>query len=189
MKRIEEMYTELCNRPSDINEHLPTLFRYAEGCKHITEMGTRGVISTWAFLLAKPKKLVCVDIQDCPLEPALWEAMKNNIELKFIKGDSGSPKLQLEETDLLFIDTWHCYDHMKKELALHPSKVKKYIIFHDTTLYADKPETVDYESLIGPNFSQKGIWPAIEEFLNEYPEWVIAERFHNNNGLTILKRS
>ena len=34
----------------------------------------------------------------------------------------------------------------------------------------------------------KGLWPAIEEFLQTHPEWKLHERFTNNNGLTILKR-
>ena len=186
---IDQRYTDLCNVVSDINEHLPTLKRYAEECERITEMGTRTVVSTWAFLSARPKKLVCIDIADCPIEPAQWEAMKLGIDFKFIKADSGDPNFQIEETDLLLIDTWHCYDHMKKELKLHPQHVNKYLIFHDTTLYADNPETVDYESLIGPDFTPKGIWPAIEEFLAEHTEWTIAEKFENNNGLTVLNRN
>ena len=35
---------------------------------------------------------------------------------------------------------------------------------------------------------QKGLWPAIDEFLISNPEWVLHERFTNNNGLTILKK-
>lgn len=35
----------------------------------------------------------------------------------------------------------------------------------------------------------KGLWPAIEEFLATHPEWVIDRRYTNNNGLTILKRN
>ena len=34
---------------------------------------------------------------------------------------------------------------------------------------------------------KKGIWPAIQELLDE-GDWEIEERFKNNNGLTILKR-
>ena len=34
----------------------------------------------------------------------------------------------------------------------------------------------------------RGLWPAISEFLSLHPEWVLHERFTNNNGLTILKR-
>ena len=35
----------------------------------------------------------------------------------------------------------------------------------------------------------KGLWPAVEEFLQEHPEWTIERRYTNNNGLTILKRN
>ena len=33
-----------------------------------------------------------------------------------------------------------------------------------------------------------GLWPAVEDFLEKHPEWVLHERYTNNNGLTILKR-
>jgi hypothetical protein len=33
-----------------------------------------------------------------------------------------------------------------------------------------------------------GVWPAIEEFLNSNKEWILHERYTNNNGLTILKK-
>ena len=59
MKKIEEKYTQLCMESSDINEHLPVLKKYAEECSHITEMGTRYVVSTWAFLFGNPKSMNC----------------------------------------------------------------------------------------------------------------------------------
>ena len=34
----------------------------------------------------------------------------------------------------------------------------------------------------------KGLWPAVDEFLQSHPEWKIDLRLVNNNGLTILKR-
>ena len=34
----------------------------------------------------------------------------------------------------------------------------------------------------------KGLWPAVDEFLQNNPNWILHERFTNNNGLTILKR-
>ena len=57
---LEEYYDTLCNRGSDINEHLPTLKKYSEECDHITEMGVRWLVSTFAFLMGKPKKLVSI---------------------------------------------------------------------------------------------------------------------------------
>ena len=54
-------YNRLCQIPSDINLHLPTLKLYGEKCSTITEMGVRYGCSTWAFIEAKPKKLNCCD--------------------------------------------------------------------------------------------------------------------------------
>ena len=166
--------------PSDINEHLPTLKKYAEECDHITEMGVRWVVSTFAFIMGKPKKLISIDID--PIEKhgiqtidLISLAKTAGVEFEFVLGDT--TEIEIEETDFLFIDTLHTYTQLKKELALHPSKVKKYIGFHDTTTFAQVGE-----------YKEVGLWPAIEEFLNSNPEWVIAEKFENNNGLTILKR-
>jgi cephalosporin hydroxylase len=176
---LEIIYKEKCNTPSDINEHLPTLKKYAEECDHVTEFGVRWIVSTYALLMGKPKKMVSYDIEDIEME-LVQNMVKENTELKFIQGDS--TKIEIEETDLLFIDTIHTYEHLKKELSLHSSKVKKYIILHDTTVYEWEGEAIN-------GVTQKGLWPAIEEFLESNPNWVIYERFEYNNGLTILKRN
>ena len=68
---------------------------------------------------------------------------------------------------------------------------------HDTTVDEWQGETIR----LGMNAVQQsldsgfpieeinaGLWPAIEEFLKNNPEWVLHERFTNNNGLTILKK-
>ena len=60
MKKIEENYELKCKTISDINEHLPILKKYAEECDVVIEMGVRNVVSTWALLLAKPKKLIII---------------------------------------------------------------------------------------------------------------------------------
>jgi hypothetical protein len=52
---MKKKYNELCNIPSDINEHLPTLYKYACECDSILELGVRGCVSSWAFLMGKPK--------------------------------------------------------------------------------------------------------------------------------------
>ncbi len=86
-------------------------------------------------------------------------------------------KVGIEETDLLFIDTWHVYEQLKEELRLHGSKARKYIVLHDTTTFGEN----------GEGEGRRGLWPAVEEFL-AVGEFQIKERFQNNNGLTILVR-
>ena len=56
-------------------------------------------------------------------------------------------QLEIEETDLLFIDTWHDYLQLKKELFRHSNKVKKYIILHDTVFYGFINENL-YEDVL-----------------------------------------
>ena len=83
---------------------------------------------SWAFLDAKPKKLTSYDIN----HPNIWQegdirlnecknfARENNIEFNFIQDDV--LKVNIEETDLLFLDTWHVYDQLKQELKTEYSR-------------------------------------------------------------------
>jgi hypothetical protein len=186
---LETKVNEMYFTPSDINEHIPTLLKYGSECDSITEMGVRAICSTWAFLGSSPKKMRSYYIQD----PSNWggdiQSVKETAEyygmdFDFILADV--LKIEIEETDLLFLDTWHAYKQLKSELELHASKVKKYIVFHDTTSFATKDET-SYE-IWGDEWKGEGIgiWLAIEEFLHSNPEWKLIERFENNNGLTII---
>lgn len=178
---LYSLYVEKCETPSDINELLPILKKYAENCDHVTEMGVRWVVSTYALMMGMPKKLVSYDIVSIENFGVSVSELKkvagdNNVVYDFIVADTTN--LEIEETDLLFIDTWHVYPQLKKELELHAKKVRKYIAFHDT-------ETFEY---LGEDEGYVGLWPAIEEFLDENKDWVISERFAHCNGLTVLKK-
>ena len=191
MKSLESYYDEKINERNDISEHLPTLKKYSEECDHITEMGVRDVVSTYAFMMARPKKLVSIDIM--PITVASWNTAdenelirlgkENNIDFKFILGDT--LKLQIEETDLLFIDTEHNYLQLKEELLLHGKKAGKYIIFHDTVTFGHR----DSSHYGGRSSTEKtGLIPAINEFLEANTEWCMHEHFLNNNGLMVIKK-
>jgi len=181
-------YEKLCNTPSDIHEHLPTLKFYAEGLDHVTEMGVRNVVSTWAFIEAQPKVLRCYDINSAPIYEVTQKAGEYGIDFKFICADV--LKVKIETTDLLFIDTLHQYTQLKAELELHEKKVRKYLIFHDTTTYADIPEPLKEQTEnIWDNYTQddQGIWLAIQELIDK-GDWDILVKYENNNGLTVLGR-
>ena len=64
MYDLEKIVNQIYQTPSDINEHIPTLIEYASECDTITEMGVRGITSTWAFLGAAPKRLISYDMED-----------------------------------------------------------------------------------------------------------------------------
>ncbi len=200
MSTIQNNYVRACITPSDINEHLPTLYEYAKKCDHITECGVRGVVSSWAFangLMGRPSvKLFQVDP----------DTNQNVVDFGNICRENGIPCVfynesdltcTMETTDLLFIDTWHIYGQLKRELERWNSHVTKYIIMHDTTVDEWQGETVRHgwnaeeqskQFGIPVHEINMGLWPAIDEFLAAHPEWILEKRYTNNNGLTILKR-
>lgn len=179
-KSLEQIYEEKCNQPdSNINEHLPTLKKYAEECNHVTELGVEYGRSLFAFMAGNPKKLVSYDVINIEkygvnIVDLKKLASDNGVDYDFIEADTR--KIEIEETDLLFIDTLHTYEQLKNELTLHANKARKYIILHDTVTFGINGED-----------GHKGILPAIDEFLLENKNWFIYENFTNNNGLMILK--
>tara|TARA_Y100000385_G_C12857763_1_gene535885 strand:- start:188 stop:754 length:567 start_codon:yes stop_codon:yes gene_type:complete len=180
---LENLVNKLHQTPSDINEHFPAIIKYGSECDHITEMGVRGIMSTWGWLACSPKKLISYDIRppkdwNGDLDSVYDTAKAYGIPFEFKLKDV--LKIEIEETDLLFLDTYHVYSQLKEELRLHSNKARKYICFHDTTSYEVNGED---------RKKGTGIWKAVEEFLEDNKDkWVLQERFTNNNGFTIIKR-
>jgi hypothetical protein len=167
---------------------MDTLSYYASMSETIVEFGGRKIVSTWAFVMGKPKKLVCVDVvhPDAYLGDGghtfslLEDACREDgIVFSFVLGDTLN--INIEYTDLLFIDTLHTRAQLFGELTKHHTKVKKWIILHDTETYKDYI-TVSSGAIEG------GLQYAIDDFLEKNKDWKIIERYTNNNGLTILER-
>ena len=168
---IEDIYQQLHGIETDINEHFPTLKKYALLSDRIVELGVRGIVSTWALLAGHPKEMISVDIVS-PTEHggdirATTEIAKDGgTDWRFYKGSSLD--IELARCDLLFIDTIHSYEQLSQELKLHSPHTTKYIIMHDTNV--------------------EEMQRAINEFLLGNEDWMIKERFLNNNGLVVLQR-
>ena len=200
---IKTTYEQARQTPSDINEHLPTLFELSKECQDIAELGVRRLVSTWAFLngllenTSPVKNLHCVDLQPIPnADIIVHNVGLNGIQMKTYQEDSA--KVILPPVDLLFIDTFHVYGHLKRELEHHHASVRKYIVMHDTVVdgvhgeaVREKFNILDIWQKTGYPVEEltKGLLQAIQEFLVAHPEWKIAKHYMNNNGLTILKRT
>jgi hypothetical protein len=184
---IESMYQEKCNTPSDINELLPYLFEYACKCEHITEMGVRDPTSTYALLHARPKKMISYDIARYPSVDEV-ERLTKEEKLNFTFILQNVLEADIEETDLLWIDTYHTAEQLKRELARHAAKARKFMAFHDYNTFFEVGE-LPYESVGGKGLdTPQGLRYAIEPFLESHPEWIVEFRTEINNGLLILKR-
>lgn len=202
MEEIQRNFKNKCEQPSDINEHLPTLMKLSKECETICEFGVRSVVSTWAFLNgllqnnSNNKNLVSVDIAKVySIENVISIANNAEINMKFIHQDS--VKCEIPQTDMLFIDTWHIYGHLKRELQTHHQKVNKYIVMHDTELDKIHGESIRsnwniQQQSIDSGYTEEeistGLQKAIDEFLKEHDNWILHKVYTNNNGLTILKK-
>lgn len=194
--RLQEKFDYHSNdKENDMWYHFQMLRTMATDCNVVMELGTRSVVSTWAFLhgLADSKErvvLVKENRQQLTLAPAkaLWSydvihpkehgtntdevysiAEESDVEWNLIIEDS--LKTDLPECDLIFFDTDHNYKQLSQELTLHATKSRKYLIFHDTMKYAAE------------------LVPAINEFLDEHKEWTILHCENACNGLTVLVKA
>jgi hypothetical protein len=170
-------YKSAIETPSDINQNLPILHNLAKECNHITEMGVRSGVSTRAFLNTSAT-LHSYDIVLNPDVAKLFEvAKKQGKKVEYTRADVLA--IEIQETDLLFIDTLHTYGQLKMELALHGNKSRRWLAFHDTYTFGLNGET---------RTDKKGLLTAIIEFMVDNPHWVFKIHNTNNNGITVLER-
>lgn len=205
MELIKHKYEIQCITPSDINEHLPTLFEYSKQCESVIECGVRGIVSSWAFIYGllnnekNKKKIIMNDIYDFNFNEV--ERLTKNTNILIEKIIINDLNLELNENyDMVFIDTFHVYGQLKRELNKFSKITNKYIIMHDTEVDAINGEYLRIQSCM-PDIKELsistgipveeikcGLRPAINEFLEENKNWVVHQHFTNNNGLTILKK-
>lgn len=170
LNELENEYRWAAETPSDFSVHVPMLRALASVCDHVTEMGVRTGVSTRALL-----------VEDCVVrsydmylndyvESLFEKARSAGKDVQYIKGNTLA--IDIEPTDMLFIDTEHTYQQVSQELRLHANKVRKFIAFHDT----DQPFAGE-------------MLPAIMEFLAYNKNWHV--RSHNTHcyGFTVLEKT
>jgi cephalosporin hydroxylase len=201
-------YDRARNIPSDIFEHIETLYKYGRECRTIVECGVRTCVSTWAFtrallennILLEPKqscRLVGVDLMRSH-NIAVVETLTSSLGLSYQFWEGNDLEYPITEmSDMIFIDTWHVYGHLLRELRKFAPFAGKYIIMHDTTVdeYVGESVRCHFDvsaQVITSGMSRAeiiaGLWPAVEQFLFEAKEFVLEKRYANCNGLTVLRR-
>lgn len=130
---IETLYRshvedQVNSRSYDIREHLSTLREYATRCESVVEMGVRWGSSTVALASAHPKRMTSYDLVQTPELSRILETMREEpFDYRFIIGDTLA--IEIDEVDLLFIDTLHTYNQLRTEMKLHANKARRYILF------------------------------------------------------------
>jgi len=119
--------------------------------------------------------LTCYDIDPKWEDWDLLQSLSGRTQLSFRV--ENTLLIDIEVTDLLFIDTLHTYDQLSQELKLHSPKVRRFIALHDT-------ESFKFQ---GEDPSKDGLWNAVVEFIAQ-GNFVAKKHYPNNNGLTVLER-
>lgn len=158
-------FERCCHIRSDIQSHLPRLRALASQCERVTELGVRHGLSSWALLSGVRDSLISYDIEYCPVAEELASAAQEASKLfSFRRCDTRA--VDIEETELLFIDTDHTSEQLSAELSRHKRNVTRWIALHDTETFPSMCVAV-LRQLVG---------------------WKIMEHYTECNGLTILER-
>lgn len=202
---INGEYRKACETLSDINEHLPLLHELGQQVASAAEFGVRGGASTRA-LLAANCRLRSYDLEiDEEVRRLVDAARRAGRDVEYHQADVLS--LDIDETDLLFIDTLHTYGQLSRELQLHAAKARRYIVMHDTDTFGLTDEVIIARprGLAGLRFRLRrsaakklqlivpaprgGLLPAVLEFLATNDSWRVKIHKTSNNGLTVLERT
>lgn len=184
---IDALYQTVRHEPSDINEHLDVLRSLSAmtdtlGEGKVVEFGTRFGVSTIALLAGRPKSLVTYD-----LDPSMTHGARSTlapcaeqvgVQFQALTADTASmPKI--EPCDLLFVDTYHTFGQLARELNRHGDQARLWIALHDTEAFGK----------VGEDGARPGLQQAVDMFVAESDgEWKVRSRFTHNNGLTVLER-
>ncbi|NBU69163.1 MAG: class I SAM-dependent methyltransferase [Verrucomicrobia bacterium] len=191
-KFFEKILNSSTMGTGDSDKHLLTLFSIALSldAKKILELGVRSGSTTLPFLMAMDitnGHLESVDIDstsfDCPKEfKSRWKFRKRNA-LDFLE-----EKVSLKEKyDLIYVDDWHSYEHVKKELEfidqlVTPSSV---VLLHDLMYGNTCPYYHVDLTNCSPQWSNGGPYRAVAELNPNFWEF---STIPSNNGLTILRK-
>ena len=190
-KYLPEFALAVRRGEGDSDEHLLTLFSVAQACKgeSYVELGVRGGHTTLPLLLAaylNGGHLYSVDIEEtefeCPPELA------NN--WTFIKQDAVQFLEKWDENlrmDFVYLDDWHAYPHVKKELEqidryVGPSSV---ILVHDLMYGHTEPFYHSDMTLPDGQWAEGGPYRAVAELPLQFWEWATLPW---NHGLTLLRK-
>jgi predicted O-methyltransferase YrrM len=189
---LQDLESTVLNGTGDSDKHLMTLYSIAIGmkAKRILELGVRGGSTTLPLLMAADKNkgtLTSVDIEETTFIPPY---NLNTSSWKFVKSDALSfLKLQkpTEPYDLIYIDDWHAYKHVKDELNEIDRLVspKSVILIHDLMYGNTCPHYHSDLTLKDGQWADGGPYRAVAELPSQFWEF---STLPYNNGLTILRK-
>ncbi len=186
---MDNLISKVLHGDGDSDRHLLTLFSIAlcSRGKCFVELGVRNGDTTLPLLEAAKLcggKLYSVDINDTIFEPN--DSLKQN--WSFVKSDSIEFLKNFDKNiDLIYIDDWHSYEHVKKQLEILDQKISPstVVLLHDL-MYGDTCPFYHTDlTLNSGQWANGGPYRAVAELNNQFWEF---STIPYNNGLTILRK-
>lgn len=176
----------------DSDRHVLTVWAMAMQihAKSILELGVRTGNTTLPFLLAAKELGGHVDSVDlnpttfnCPDDLRPYWTFFENDAIKWLEDRAASGA----RYDLIYIDDWHSYPHVKRELEIiepmiTPSSI---ILLHDLMYSGAHPDYRSDPDTTDPQWAGGGPYRAVAELDPASWEWATVPV---NHGLTLLRK-
>jgi len=191
-----EYYQHLLNQvkygPQDSDRHVLTCFSMAMQihAKKILELGVRTGNTTLPFLCAAKELGGMVHSVD--LDATTFQCPDDlRVYWKFFQSDTiawlEQQRNQGAQYDLIYIDDWHAYDHVRRELEIIDSMVtpSSIILLHDLMYSNAQPDYRSDPSTADAQWAGGGPYRAVADLDPEIWEWATVPI---NHGLTVLRK-
>jgi hypothetical protein len=172
---------ELLQKHAEKFKQLYTVLRFACRCDHVTALIMQTYEPATAFLAAKNSVIRIYDLGAIdPKVGEVYNTIANDLEVDFVLEQG---KGEIEETDLLYINTPAEGNYRAMELGRYAAKVKKYIILPNTVANG---LTAAPTIKLADNVQPIGLVHGINHFLQSNDDWFIMEHDDLDPGMTVL---
>lgn len=175
--RVYDGYLDRLSRWSDVQEYMPFFYETAKQYPNVRvlELGVRAGNSTLAFLAAAEAAgghVISVDLDRVTDDIRGMLPWRNIPGWTFVQGNDMDPDLYSKlpgETDILFIDTSHEYQHTLDELYAYMPRVAPggIALFHDVNLYMNKDGTEISSTVPHHGETVPPVTRALDEYCRE----------------------
>lgn len=174
------------------DKHQLTFFALAMsiGARRILELGVRDGNSTAPWIMAAMELEGFVDSVD--LESTRWQCPEAGRPYwKFTQSDAieflEDCVANNTQYDLIYVDDWHSYAHVKRELELieHMITPSGIILLHDLMYNNSQPDYHMELNAADPQWAEGGPYRAVKELDPEIWEWATIP---SNHGITLLRK-
>jgi hypothetical protein len=175
---LRDIYEYYAKQEGDFSSHFPAIEALAKHCDHVTDLGNRDY-DLAALAGGEPKRIVSYSmVQQSAIFWRLEALAKEKKDFSVLIRHTDSLECNIEETDLLFIKTYHTAERLRAELARHADKVRRYIVIPTS-------ETFGRRAADG----KPGMKIALIDFMHKNREWSVIYNNPEQHGLMVLSKN